>query len=340
MSCEQKEVVSMNTANSAAGSAEEAATTGSEEDPEGYQNPHKSYRPNDSMLRFRGTNAPYRDVELMVLSNRGDEVLDGFRGEVHPLVAASEPMSVEARWSPIGPSSKLHKKAFTQPVVDQILALKPHEWTRLYSPADFSALLPEDLTGVGQTYALDPAEMPRFLSQFHDKPIMEMVSEGRVVGQNGAYGIVRALSADHAEVLFRIHAEFEIGAKLWYTPAYLDGRLLVDLNSKAVQFFHLENPDLKLNVHVTSAQGSDRQYHQIVQTDVMELVGGNAQLLSAVKWTNQIEEGEAFHQLASQFYKFLDIDWVPLEQGLAQAKAEDRPLLAIVLKGGLDDQSC
>ena len=49
---------------------------------------------------------------------------------------------------------------------------------------------------------------------------------------------------------------------------------------------------------------------------------------------------EADRRLAKVFYKALEIDWVPFDQVLAQARSRRRPIFALVSWGSIDDQSC
>ena len=49
---------------------------------------------------------------------------------------------------------------------------------------------------------------------------------------------------------------------------------------------------------------------------------------------------EARAKLKGSFYRFLDIQWVKPELAVEQAREQNRPILAIVMWGDLDDQSC
>ena len=49
---------------------------------------------------------------------------------------------------------------------------------------------------------------------------------------------------------------------------------------------------------------------------------------------------EANRRLARVFYKFEEIDWVPLDQVLTEARTKKQPIFAIVSWGATDDQSC
>ena len=49
---------------------------------------------------------------------------------------------------------------------------------------------------------------------------------------------------------------------------------------------------------------------------------------------------EARKRVARGFYPFARIDWLTLEEGLAESRASDRPLHVILLFGSLEDESC
>jgi hypothetical protein len=149
--------------------------------------------------------------------------------------------------------------------------------------------------------------------------------------------------------VFRIHAEFELfpedwTAHGWYTPAYLTGRILVNQRTGTVEYFRLGLPtDKALNVHLTADLRGEGQFWQprdIVRVERMELVGGKAGSAEKVPWTKALTEAEAQGRLAKVFYKFLEVDWVPFDQVLAQARSRDRPMFVVVSWGAVDDQSC
>ena len=101
--------------------------------------------------------------------------------------------------------------------------------------------------------------------------------------------------------------------------------------------------DNALNVHLTvdvSATGDNKQAHDIVRVEHMELTGGDGALVENIPWTSALTPAEALNRLAKVFYKSLQIDWVPFDQVLARARSQDRPIFAIVSWGAFDDQSC
>ena len=78
----------------------------------------------------------------------------------------------------------------------------------------------------------------------------------------------------------------------------------------------------------------------IVRVERMELVSANQELPEALDWSSAIDMDEARLKLKQAFYASENIDWVPWQRAQAVAVARQKPILAIVLWGALDDQSC
>jgi len=72
----------------------------------------------------------------------------------------------------------------------------------------------------------------------------------------------------------------------------------------------------------------------------MELSGGDENRADRITWTKSITSAEADRRLARVFYKFEEIDWVPIDQVANEARSKNRPIFAIVSWGATDDQSC
>jgi hypothetical protein len=231
--------------------------------------------------------------------------------------------------------------------------LGPARSEEIYTEHDFSAFLPETVGDVGQLWALDPARIKKFLKQFHPRASLELVSPGRRAGPNGAFAILRAVSPSYLDIVFRIHAEFYLTPEdwdplapidAWYSPAYFSGSVLVNKRSGTVDYFRLGLPtDKALNVHLTVAaprMGYRTESHDIVRVERLELSGGEEGRAANIRWERALAPGEALGRLARIFYKSLEIDWLPFDQVLAQARGRNRPIFAIVSWGALDDQSC
>jgi hypothetical protein len=289
-----------------------------------------------------------------VALNRGPEVRDGFRGEVHPLLSGKTRLDVTAHWTPVGKGrDKMHQDLHPK-LYAWFTELQPTRPQQTYTERDFSAFLPETVGEVGQLWALDPEKMVNFLRQFHPRPSMNLVAAGRRAGPDGAFAILRAVSPSHLDIVFRLHAEFYLTPddwpanqpliRAWYTPAYFSGRVLVNRRTGTVDHFRLGlTNDKALNVHLTVAAkgiGDTRQAHDIVRVERMELTGGDGGLVDTIPWAKALTPAEAHSRLAKVFYRFLEIDWVPLDQVLARARSRGRPIFAIVSWGSFEDQSC
>jgi hypothetical protein len=291
---------------------------------------------------------------VSVALNRGPEVLDGFRGDVHPLLSGSTRLDVTAHWTTVGKGRDRLHRDLNPKLYAWFTELRPARPQQTYTERDFSAFLPVSVGEVGQLWSLDPDKMVRILTQFHRRPSLELVASGRRAGPDGAFAILRALSPSHLDIVFRIHAEFYLTPddwpakgpliRAWYTPAYFSGRLLVNRHTRAVDHFRLALAnDKALNVHLTveaKGIGDTRQAHDVVRVERMELTGGDAALADTITWTKSLSRAEAENRLAKVFYKFLEIDWVPFDQALAQAKSRGRPIFAVVSWGAFEDQSC
>jgi hypothetical protein len=283
--------------------------------------------------------------------NRSPDVPDGFRGDVHPVLHGRTQLEVTAHWT--APEKSQLKLEAPDVVQSWYTGLRPSVPQKTYTSRDFSAFLPESVTDVGQTWALDPDKINLFLGQFHPNPSTHLVATGRRAGPDGAFAILRAISPSHLDIVFRVHAEFFITPKVagplqsvaaWYTPAYFTGRLLVNKETGTVEHFRLALPTEKaLNVFRTvnpSLLGIPKLGHDIVRVERMELAGGDGRLADSIDWAKSLPPADAGRRLARVFYKFEEIDWVPLDQVLTQARGKNRPIFAIVSWGATDDQSC
>jgi hypothetical protein len=290
-----------------------------------------------------------------VALNRGPEVSDGFRGELHPLLHGLGEMQVTANWNfDRTQASDSAFPFFAPPAVRNLfLRLDTSVVSRSYSARDFSRFLPEKEVGaVGQIWAIDSDKVAEFLKQFHPCPSMHLVAKGRRAGPDGAFAVLRAVSSSHLDILFRAHAEFDVmpdDMKLelpvpeaWFSPAYFLGRLVIDRQAGSVEYFRLGVPtDSEYNAHVTFATGHPGQeVHGWMRLKCMELVGGNPRCIEGASWTDQIEPADALGRLAKVFYTFKQIDWVAFDKVQDIARAQQKPILVMSALGAMDEQTC
>jgi hypothetical protein len=298
-------------------------------------------------------------VPTPVPTNRAGDVPPAFRGEIHPILSGDTSLEVAADWTEVGRGRDHLDSAVPASVYALFTDLKPAAASQLYTERDFSRLLPETIGSVGQIWEISPDDVAKILRQFHPQPAMHLISLGRRAGPDGAFGLLRAVSAKHLDILFRFHAEFDIAQNMWYTPACFWGRMIVDKESGTVESFRLWLPtDQPLNVHLTVAESTPRGGTQpaifrtiqqgdrvenrrdIVHVDRMELTSANPQLGDELDWTESIDMEAAHRELKKAFYAFASINWTPWESALIAAREQRKPILAIVLWGALDDQSC
>src|SRR5205823_5169917 len=90
-----------------------------------------------------------------VALNRGPEVLDGFRGDVHPLLFGQTRLDVSAQWTPVGKGRDQLHRDLNPKLYAWYTELRPAQPRRTYTERDFSAFLPETLGEVGQLWSLD-----------------------------------------------------------------------------------------------------------------------------------------------------------------------------------------
>jgi hypothetical protein len=290
---------------------------------------------------------------------------DGFRGDVHPLLHGAEALEVTARWSPtlstkkrggikLGVIDNASSSEYSIPpaLVALLTESKPALPVARHGARALSAFLPQEIEAPGQMWRIEPEAAAAFLRQFH--PGASMAFEryhqpyGRRPGPPGAFGILRAASPEHLDVVFRVHAEFVLadGAAL-YTPACFLGRMLVDRRAGTVESFEMRVPaDLGINLNITLTfrlpDDRKKEVTNIVfeRVEPMELRGGDPERLAELAWDSEIDLAEAHARLKSAFYKFMDVDWVPLEDAVEVARREQKPIVCIVLTSPLEDQSC
>lgn len=298
-------------------------------------------------------------LPIAVPTNRGEETPDGFQGEVHPLLHGQTRLEVAAHWSGVGTGRDRLDKSVPAKVYRLFSEFSPATERTVYTEREFSAFLPESLEGVGQTWAIAPERVVGILRQFHPQPSVRLLAFGRRAGPDGAFAILKAMSPTHLEIMFRLHAEFDLAQNVWLTPACFLGQLLIDREAGTVKTFRLWVPtDNPLNMHLTAAEskppGGTRPTvfreirrgdfviarRDIVRVERMELVSDSFESQAPLAWTDSIELTTALHQLKQEFYAFESIDWAPWQQATAIAAERHRPILAFVLWGALDDQSC
>ena len=253
------------------------------------------------------------------------------------LVLGDAALELRAAWEPV--TDTVYK--FDQrPLIQN---LRPAAERMQHGAERFRPLLPTDPVAVGDTWRIDVEQVLPLLRQFHAGATAELHHDGGMgLGALGGWGCLRALGATHAEVAFRVHAEFLLegdgrrGGSSWFTPAQFRGRLLLDRQRNELVGFELGVPAQSANVDINLAEG-DGVVCDIGRIPCMDLRGGEFPT-----WTpaTAIPEREAADRLARRFYPLAEIDWLELPAARAESVRTGKPLHVIALFGSLADESC
>jgi len=297
---------------------------------------------------------PERPPEVVPV-NPAEKVFGAFEGPVHPLLTGQTSLAVTAHCSPVsqGGRDELYKKVppETYRLFSELNAAIPE---KVYTERNFSRLLmPKHVKKVGQVWKLDDEQVLEFLRQFHPQASLHVVSGGRRAGPDGAFGILRAVSANHVDVVLRIHAEFNLAPNVWLTPACFWGRMIIDKEAGTVEYFRLWTPtERSLNMHLTVREHRSEYIDEekglvhvankrdIVHVDRMELVSPGGEIADKLTWDESIEVAAAQSRLKQVFYASEYIHWVPWDKAVEIAGEQRKPIFALVLWGAIDDQSC
>lgn len=260
-----------------------------------------------------------------------------------------ETLQVQAYWDPIADASLgMHNSASKYETLFNNLS--PARPTQEYEVDAFKAFFPKGSAAVGSVWELDTKAVIPFLQQFHPRATAKMhANPGMWISvfnrrwtisgreSEGAFACLRALSPTYAEVVFRIHAEFELDkeARAYFTPAQFTGRLILNRNHGTIREFWLHLPPRKTNVDINAFGGAD-----MVFVPRMELIAQNRYDQSDIVWETSITEAAAKLALKASFYKSAEIERLLVEEAVAKAQAENRPIHVLLTWGVFDDESC
>lgn len=261
------------------------------------------------------------------------------------VLSSSTRLQVHAHWDPIADSTfSMHKDS---PELTELFDLSSNQPVKEYGTDVFNVFLPPSTVAVGDVWELDPNGLITFLHQFHKGATTAVYH-----GAEGAFACLRAFSSDYAEVAFRIHTDFTLETaayKAWqdenssegddnksrFVPSHFAGRLLINLKKGTVRAFSFYLPPRNSNVIISAFGGID-----MVFVPRMELLTTDETDQGEIAWDAAITAKEAHRALELKFYKFSEINWLPIDEAVTQAKTTNRPIHAIHVWGCLDDESC
>lgn len=206
------------------------------------------------------------------------------------------------------------------------------------------------------------------LSMFHPRPFIK----SRFAPQ-GAVACIRAVGDFYYDVVFRIHAEFQLNDvpdfPFWFTPGQFAGHVVLSRDASHVRDFHLYVPnDKSLNVDMEWLYGASESSSMEVDIGYlpqMELRAAGPSTPSVIydeqgkaidtraeggepihfvfeeiRWSSEISRDEAAGRLEVTFYPFKKVAYLPFPEAFSRAEAEGKLVHSVLLWGALDDQSC
>ncbi|GEM_PF-268840 len=221
---------------------------------------------------------------------------------------------------------------------DELVNLRVAEPEKRYPASVFHAFLPDEPVSIGEPWQVEKEGILTLLRQLHPNPSLDM--HINVGDSRGLWACLRAYNNRFADIVLRIHAEFKLQDG-WFTPSQFTGHLVIDRIENKVAFFEMYVPDGPINFDVNWKRDKDAN-HSVVAGGFcqMELRAGTPELLENVEFTESIPQETAEHALTLRFYKSQQINWVPPEQALEMAQAQQKPIHAISIDGPLMDESC
>ncbi|RKU24303.1 hypothetical protein C6503_01115 [Candidatus Poribacteria bacterium] len=220
---------------------------------------------------------------------------------------------------------------------DELANLRVAEPEKQYPASVFQAFLPQEPVSVGECWQIEEESALTLLQQLNPRPQLDLEIGGE--DSYGLWGCLRAYNNAFAEILFRIHAEFVL-EKGWFVPSQFAGYMVIDRLKKKVVAFKMHVPEATLNFDVRWRIREGLRAADAGFCPQMELHAGAQDVLQDAKFTEAITQEEALRALMLRFYKSARINWVPLEEALEMAPAEQKPIHALLISGPLLDESC
>lgn len=237
-------------------------------------------------------------------------------------------------------------KAFISPIehtinnfhVDwyELANLRVAEPKKQYSASVFQAFLPSESVSVGECWQIEEDSVTELLQQLHPNPNLDIHGAG---DSRGSWACLRAYNDKFTDIMFRIHAEFTLEDGR-FTPSQFTGHLVVDQIEEKVAFFEMYVPEGPVNFDVSWK----KEKYSIIDSGLcqqMELRVGTLNPVQDVELIgDSITDEEAKRILTQLFYKSEQINWVPPEQALEIAQAQQKPIHVISIDGPLADEAC
>ena len=200
--------------------------------------------------------------------------------------------------------------------------LRVAEPEKQYPASIFCDFLPKETVSVGTPWEIEHAGALELLRQLQPSPSLGMRAElpYHKNESQGLWACLRAYNAEFADIVFRIHAQFDLKDG-WFTPSQFTGHLVIDRIKRSVAFFQMYIPKGTINFDAKWKIDPNAEGH-ITDSGFcpqMELRAGIEDVVQNIESTESITQEEVEHQLTLCFYKSQHINWISLEEALEMA---------------------
>lgn len=197
-----------------------------------------------------------------------------------------------------------------------------------------SGLLPHHPVELGSTWDIPGSVVEELLAQLHS-PVLTDLN----IDSPGSAALLSGISQEYYKVDMRLHAQFQFGDYIYVTPAQFKGELVLDRKEGTVESFLLEVPEDHYYNVAYEVHGDDWSTG-LGKVETMKLSSVGEGVPKEIGWDEELSSQQARNILERQLYTFQEIDWLELPEALALSKEQKKPILAVVLEGALEDQSC
>ena len=153
--------------------------------------------------------------------------------------------------------SEVNVKAFIAPIEytisdfhvewDALANLRVTEPEKYHSASVFRSFLPTQPVSVGECWQIEENGVTELLRQLHPNPNLDM--HNNAGDSRGLWACLRAYNDKFADIVFRIHAEFNLEDGR-FTPSQFTGHLVIDRSEHEITFFEMYVPDGPVNFDV------------------------------------------------------------------------------------------
>ncbi len=221
---------------------------------------------------------------------------------------------------------------------DALANMRVYKPEKEYDTSVFHAFLPNDPVAIGECWQVKETGVLELLQQLNSNPNLDMhINAG---DSSGLWACLLAYNDQQIHIVFRIHAEFALKDG-WFTPSHFAGDLIIDRINEDVVYFQQHVPESKwFDVNWKKHKDESGYSTGGGVCPKIELYGGTRDVLKNTEYTACITREKAEHILLQKFYKSQRIKWLPFDEALEIAQAEQKPIHAISIAGPLDDEAC